>query len=397
MPRQKLSEYRAKKILAEVLENPYQGWQIDAEKPLAPQLDLVPSEISTFVVKVDEAVKGRFKKGLVLLNITRDGLAEAVQNLTSKGYKWLIIEPVIEHKPEDERYFSLTMDRQGKTLSFSPKGGVEIENNQDSISHIKLKDDEDESSLATFAKQSGLGPEVVQKLVNLFTKDYFSFLEINPFLLNEDKLTLLDAAIEVDDAGTFFVRDWTSEDFRRHSDEALTQQEKTVLELDENSPASFKLSVLEPNGSIFLLLSGGGASVVVADEIYNQGFGEQLGNYGEYSGNPNTEETYIYTKGLLELLLASNSPKKVLFIGGAVANFTDVAKTFSGVIQAIKEVMDKLKQQGVKVYVRRGGPNQEVGLAKIEAVLKENGLLGAVHGPDVPLTKAVAEALEEIK
>jgi ATP-citrate lyase beta-subunit len=397
VPRQKLSEYRAKKILAEVLENPYQGWQIDAEKPLASQLTIVPSEISTFVVKVDEAVKGRFKKGLVLLNISHDGLAEAVQNLTSKGYNWLIIEPVIEHNEEEERYFSLTMDRRGKTLSFSPKGGVEIENNQDSISHVKIQGDEDSSAIAAFAEQSGLELSVVQRLIDLFTKDYFSFLEINPFLLDGGKLTLLDAAIEVDDAGAFFVRDWASEDFRRHSNVALTKQEKTVLELDENSPASFKLSVLEPNGSIFLLLSGGGASVVIADEVYNQGFGERLGNYGEYSGNPNTEETYIYTKGLLELLLASDAPKKVLFIGGAVANFTDVAKTFSGVIQAIKEVMDELKQQGVKVFVRRGGPNQEVGLAKIEAVLKENGLLGAVHGPDIPLTRAVAEALEELK
>ena len=98
--------------------------------------------------------------------------------------------------------------------------------------------------------------------------------------------------------------------------------------------------------------------MVVADEVYNRGLGEQLANYGEYSGNPNSEETYLYTKAVLELVLASKAPKKVVFLGGAVANFTDIAKTFAGVIQALDEVADGLQSQGVKVFVRRGGPTR---------------------------------------
>jgi ATP-citrate lyase beta-subunit len=80
-----------------------------------------------------------------------------------------------------------------------------------------------------------------------------------------------------------------------------------------------------------------------------------------------------------------------------VANFTDIAKTFAGVIKAIDEVKDELKVQNVKVFVRRGGPNQEIGLAKMEALLTRANLLGAVHDPATPLTVAVGEALQEIK
>ena len=395
MPRQKISEYRAKKILSDELGAPYVGWQIDAEQPLAPQIETINNQETVYVVKVDEAVKGRFKKGLVLLNITHEDLTQAIHTLTSKGFRWLIIEPIVNHNPDDERYISFMKDHSDVVLKYSAHGGVDIENNQESIQTTRIPK-HSEVDFGQLAHDTGIGAEQLQALMKCFADNYFVFLEINPYLASPEGITLLDAAVEVDDAGAFFVESWTRTDFRRHSEQPLSEEEKIVLDLDENSPASFKLSVLEPNGSIFLLLSGGGASIVVADEVYNQGFGKQLGNYGEYSGNPNTEETYIYTKAVLELLLRSSSTKKVLFIGGAVANFTDVAKTFAGVIQAIDEVAHQLQEQGVKVYVRRGGPNQEIGLAKIEAALKMNNVYGAVHGPDLPLTQAVTEALQEI-
>lgn len=222
------------------------------------------------------------------------------------------------------------------------------------------------------------------------------FLEINPYLPGKDTPVILDAAAEVDDAAAFFVDGWGDNDLRRHGGRTVSREELFVKELNANSPASFSLSVLNSGGSVFLLLSGGGASVVAADEVYNRGLGKQLANYGEYSGNPNSEETYLYTKTVLSLVLASKAPKKVLFIGGAVANFTDVAKTFAGVIRALDEVAKQLRAQSVKVFVRRGGPNQAAGLERLKKALKANGLLGAVHDPSTPLTAAVDEALREV-
>ncbi len=393
MPRQKLSEYRAKLILSQALKLPYTGWSIDARKALGEQLQAAVSLGGSFVVKVDEGVKGRFKKGLVILDVKVDDLNQTVKDLSTKGYRWLIVEPMIGHDQSSERYLSLLSEREGLVLKYAASGGVDIEQHAESIEEARLDDQADWQQLA---HKTGLSAEQLRRLARAFRDNYFVFMEINPYLVGKAGLRILDAAVEADDAAEFFVDSWRAADFRRYTSQEMTPQELAVQELDANSPASLKLSVLEPNGSIFLLLSGGGASVVVADEVYNQGYGKQLANYGEYSGDPNTEETYTYTKAVLELLLQSSADRKVLFIGGAVANFTDIAKTFAGVMRAIDEVADQLKDGQVKVFVRRGGPNQEQGLAKLETLLQKHGLLGAVHSPATPLTAAVNEALREI-
>ena len=56
------------------------------------------------------------------------------------------------------------------------------------------------------------------------------------------------------------------------------------------------------------------------------------------------------------------SDGKILIIGGGIANFTNVADTLKGIIRAINETKDKLKENNTKIYVRRGGPNYKEGL-----------------------------------
>ncbi len=46
---------------------------------------------------------------------------------------------------------------------------------------------------------------------------------------------------------------------------------------------------------------------------------------------------------------------------------------------------DKMKDVGVKIYVRRGGPNYEKGLKDIEEAGKRLGLNIKVHGPETHL------------
>lgn len=56
----------------------------------------------------------------------------------------------------------------------------------------------------------------------------------------------------------------------------------------------------------------------------------ELANYGEYSGDPSEVMTYEYAKTILSVLTEGPPhPKgKILIIGGSIANFTNVAKTF---------------------------------------------------------------------
>jgi ATP citrate (pro-S)-lyase len=65
---------------------------------------------------------------------------------------------------------------------------------------------------------------------------------------------------------------------------------------------------------------------------------------------------------------------KVLIIGGGIANFTNVAKTFQGIVKALREVRAKLLEVGVRVFVRRGGPNYQEGLRNMSAVGEELGI-----------------------
>ena len=64
------------------------------------------------------------------------------------------------------------------------------------------------------------------------------------------------------------------------------------------------------------------------------GFSSELGNYAEYSGAPNTAETYLYAKTLLDCATANADGRaRALVVGGGIANFTDVAATFKGIIK----------------------------------------------------------------
>jgi len=86
--------------------------------------------------------------------------------------------------------------------------------------------------------------------------------------------------------------------------------------------------------------------------------------------------------------------EKILIIGGAIANFTDVAATFTGIIQAFENYADKMKAVGVKIYVRRGGPNYEKGLKDIKEAADRLGLWIDVYGPETHVTDIVRMAVE---
>ena len=188
---------------------------------------------------------------------------------------------------------------------------------------------------------------------------------------------------------------WNEDDIV--SEKHKSPEEMSVAILNKKSQAALSLTLLNPNGTIWVLLSGGGASITLADEVHNLGFGKELGNYGEYSGNPNAEETYLYTCEVSALLLKSNKRRLILIIGGGVANFTDIRITFKGIIKALEKFKNKMKKRKIKIFVRRGGPHEKEGLEAMEEWLKQNKMYGLVSGPNLPLNEIVRSALKELK
>lgn len=395
MARKKISEFRAKKILHDFLEVDYSGISIDVSDTFYEDFLTALKDEKKYVLKVDQGVKQRKKKGLISLGVTRQNVKEEVQKLSEQGYSHFILEELIPHGDDSEFYLAIERTREGKRVLYTTHGGIDIEENSDKIESIIVKD---YAQMQDISNVLQVPVETIESILTAFDNYYFSFLEINPLVTVDGKLHFLDMAVEVDSSAEFFVEGaWTSTDFREGGSKGKTDEEMAIEKLKETTPAALSFQILNPNGSLFVLLSGGGASLVTADEIYQKGKGEDLANYGEYSGSPTEEETYLYVKNVLSALLSSGSPKKALIISGGVANFTDVRKTFKGIIRAMDEIADKLREQNVKVFVRRGGPHQKEGLNIMKEFLEQNGLLGQINGPELVLTDIVQPALEWVK
>ena len=246
MPRVKLSEYRSKVLLSNAFKNEYKGISVNLQKPIEPQLKKL-SLRSSYVVKVDQAVKKRNKLGLVFLNRTKALVIKDLQYIKKKGYVWGLVEPFVTHERGDERYIALQRTPDGVLLSYSEKGGVDIEDNKDSVMECML----DHFGFTVKPNTTSLPNDVLQKLYELFQDVHMTFLEINPAILHDTSFTPLDAAVEVDSSANFFISgSWTSEDMRVAS--RLSVEERAVEELASKSPASFNLKLLNKDGAVLI-------------------------------------------------------------------------------------------------------------------------------------------------
>lgn len=390
MARQKLSEFKAKKILSEALSLSYTGVTLtSSSRNSLHSID----PLKRYVLKVDQGIKKRMKQGLIFLDLSLENINEKIKVLEDKGFTQFLIEEYIIHERKSEKYLSIQRDREGMYVTFSNQGGIDVEDNKHSIESFYL----DDKNINQKEDEYQLPAQLLRMIVECMNAFHISFLEINPLVIDNKNIFLLDLAMEVDDAGEFFVKGkWTHEDFVTSEKNEFNEEKKVAL-LNTQSQAAFSLNVLNPNGSLFMLLSGGGASIVIADEVYNRGHGHLLANYGEYSGNPNEEETYLYTLEILSLLFSSKAQRKALIIAGGVANFTDIRITFQGIMRALSEHKSILRKENVKIFVRRGGPYQKQGLENMEKFLENEGLLGQVAGPEMILSEIVKNALKEVE
>ena len=311
-----------------------------------------------------------------------------------------LIEPFVPH--QEEYYLAFTTGNDKDTIHFSTKGGVDIEEVWESVTTIDVPILTDPAALRVADSLPDLPEKAkvarfIETLYQVFAEYHFTYLEFNPVTFAKGALVPLDTVAKMDDTAAFQCAEvWGKLEFPKAFGSTATKEEAYIAALDEKTGASLKLTVLNPNGRVWPMVAGGGASVIYADTVVDLGFAEELACYGEYSGNPSTEMTYEYAKTLLDLMTRRPDPQgrpKFLLIGGGIANFTDVAKTFTGIIQALKGYKDKLQQNKVKIYVRRGGPNFKEGLENMRRVGEEIGVPVEVYGPETHMTRIVSMAL----
>ena len=317
-----------------------------------------------------------------------------------------IVEPFVPHEHDQEYYISAFLGENADILSVSARGGIDIEENWDAVKRLEIPVDARAEAIKALIDSTVPETVVNKERFTAFACDFyrffrdlhFAYLEVNPFILDGDHVHLLDLVAKVDDTAGFLMhKHWGSLYFPTpFGMKAPVPEMDAIKAMDEKSGASLKLTVLNTEARVWSLVAGGGASVVYADTIADLLGAEELANYGEYSGNPSTRETYLYTKTILDLMTRSQDSagrNKVLIIGGAIANFTDVAKTFTGITKAFREFQTRLKTVGVRIFVRRGGPNYELGLKNIKQAADDLGLPIEVYGPETHMTDIVRMAL----
>lgn len=255
-------------------------------------------------------------------------------------------------------------------------------------------------------------------MYELYVESYFTYLEINPLVVTNDSIYILDLAAKLDSTADFICGPkWGNIDYPPPFGRDAFPEEAYIADLDAKSGASLKLTILNRNGRIWTMVAGGGASVIYSDTICDLGGSEELANYGEYSGAPSEQQTYEYAKTILNLM--TSSPKhplgKVLITGGGIANFTNVAATFRGsfsnwfetrqvnlsifvlchpgIITALREFQPKLVDHNISIFVRRAGPNYQEGLRKMREIGSTLGIPLFVFGPETHMTAICGMAL----
>jgi ATP citrate (pro-S)-lyase len=365
------------------------------------------------VVKPDQLIKRRGKAGLLAINKSWAEVVEWIKARMNKECQvevvsgildHFIVEPFVPHAQSDEYYICLQSFRHNDEILFHHEGGVDVGDVDAKGTRLEVKLGEELT--ATTVQQTLLtqvAPErqellagFIAALFKLFKELNFVYMEINPLVMTSDgRITPLDMAAKVDETAHFVNHaQWGAIEFPAPFGRAEFPEESFIKKLDMQSGSSLKLTILNQHGRVWTMVAGGGASVVYADTISDLGYGAELANYGEYSGAPSLQETYDYARTIFDLMCRHKDPRgKILIIGGGIANFTDVAATFTGIQKAMKQYRDELLEAKVSIWVRRAGPNYQEGLKNMRITADQLGLQMHLYGPETHITAVVPLAL----
>ena len=425
MAQKAIREYYGKKLIYQFLpdyftgfDQRYSGVQIDAYK--LKEFQKLPRFKDGYVVKPDELFGKRGKNNLVFIENDQNKVLDWInlksesktvitqngKNLSGK-LRHFILEPLITH--ENEYYLAIKSERFVDKVYFSAAGGMDIEEHWEEVTGIeipfKLENLPIQPYISDTIRKLIKDKQESQTVINFVSAIYqifkfadFSYLEINPFVVKDQNIFLLDLVARLDNTSVYKNRKIYEKigepEFPAPFGSQIPLSEEKINEMDNNSGASLKFKLINPEGKIWLLTSGGGGSVIFADTVGDLGYHSEIANYTDYSGNPTTDETQEFCEIIFSDMFKSDRKDKVLIVGGGIANFTDIAKTFMGVARAIERHHKQFIEQKIRVFVRRGGPNYKKGLELMQQLAEKHKITISVYGPEMYMTEVVRIALE---
>lgn len=331
--------------------------------------------IPSVVVKAQVLSGKRGKNNGVIFANTEQEVIDAVQKLFEKTILGQFVNAVlIEEKLEikKEHYVSITYE----TLDASPvlilgwgKGGVDIED-------VAAKDIMKISyDIRREYADSGLE---THQLWNVFRQEDARLVEINPLVETPSgKFIAADAKFALDDDAFFRHKDWENYEARSMLGRLPTEREVAVQQIDagEGYYRGTAGKYIEMDGNIAILFSGGGASIANMDALIKAGLSPA--NYTEYSGNPPREKVHALAK-----IVLSKPGLKGLWIAGGVANFTNIADTFAGIVDALDEI-----KPSYPIVIRRAGPFEKEGMRLMRKCAERNNLNIQIFGKETSMSE----------
>lgn len=342
-----------------------------------------------YVVKPDMLFWKRWKLGLVWVWLDKQKVIDFIEEKSSKeieisNIKWTLETFLVEEFEdlEETLYISFSQSRSGDIVRFSKEWWIEVEENRDlvkekNISVLKDLEETDLKELWVWQKEI----EMCKKLFDFYREFWFVYLEVNPLSITKNgEIHITDMVWKVDSCEFFRQnRNWWNLDFPKSFWKKLTKKEEYIKELDSKTWASLKMDILNKDAKIWTLFAWWWWSLVLTDELWELWYRDEIWNYWELSWAPDKDNTREFCRVLFEFMLESKAEEKYLLIWWAIANFTDIAKTFNWIIEALEEKIDEIKKQNIKILVRRWWKNEGIWLKNLRDFLEKNDIENKIY------------------
>ncbi len=328
---------------------------------------------SPVMLKAQVPIGGRGKVGGILVALTTGQAKKNVKHLLSmwvRGYKAKKI--LMEEKLDIERkyFMAITYDTVAKSplAIFAAEGGVDIESlvereprkvrkehfsTRSRLPQYRAREIISEAEISG-SLLLGLG-NILSRLADVFLDFDATLAEINPLALTPDgRLIALDCHLEIDDDAIVrhtdlaqILHDESRFDARRN----ITEFERQASEVDQLDHRGVAGRVIEFDGTLGLIIGGGGASLTAFDAVRSHG--GKPANYCEIGGNPSVRKV----KELTRLLLSKTDVTKIAVIMNVVSN-TRVDLVARGILKGILET-GKVPSETVAVFRIPGAWEEE--------------------------------------
>ncbi|XP_033630058.1 ATP-citrate synthase-like [Asterias rubens] len=329
------------------------------------------------VVKTDQSIKRRQQLGLIKLNVDYQTAKKWIQERLGshieidgvKGIlKQFLIEPFLHHQQNEEFYLCIYSSTVSKdVILFHHEGGVDVGNVDEKgvrlslglknkptdqvIKDVLLKsvDDAKKQMLSNF----------IQSLVEFFRDLHFTYLEINPLVVTDSAIHVLDVAAKLDaKAAPLCKKEWGQPQFAPALSRELLPQELEIVKLQAGTPCAMNLTVLNKAGRIWSLISGGGTSLVICDIAAKLDVLDEYACYTQFSGKLTADQLYKLSRTLIDLMLEVPHPDgKTLILSSATVDLIVMIKLkigpVVGLVKALLESKEELKANNISLVIQR--------------------------------------------